>query len=58
MLRGLAPGQTVDLAELQSRLLMTSDAADAHWLNSIIKALERDGLVEWNEGANCIRLRT
>lgn len=58
MLRGLPPGQTVDLAELQSRLLMTSDAADAHWLNGIIKALERDGLVEWNEGANCIRLRT
>lgn len=58
MLRGLAPGQTIDLAELRSRLQLTTEETDVHWLNTIIEALEHDGLVEQGDKPDCIRLQT
>jgi A/G-specific adenine glycosylase len=58
LLRGLASDQTIGLAELKSLLFPAEDEADGPWLERIVAALERDGLVDRGEAANDIRLRS
>ncbi len=58
LLRGLAPDQSMALAELRRQLFVTEEEPDVPWLEHILDALERDGLVERGETADRIRLRT
>jgi A/G-specific adenine glycosylase len=58
LLRGLPSDQTIGLAELKSLLFPAEDETDGPWLERIVAALERDGLVDRGEAANGIRLRS
>ena len=58
LLRGLAPDQTMGLAELRTRLFPTEEETDGPWLEHIVAALERDGLVDRGQAADSIRLRS
>lgn len=58
LLRGLAPGQTMAVAELRKQLFASEEEPDVPWLEHILAALERDGLVERGETADHIRLHT
>ena len=58
ILRGLPPGQTMGLTELRSRLFPIEEETDGPWLEHIVAALERDGLIDRGEAANSIRLRS
>ena len=58
LLRSLEPGETVGRDELQSRLLGTEQEGDRPWLDRILTALERDGLIERDKQADGVRLRS
>ncbi|MFA4931431.1 MAG: A/G-specific adenine glycosylase [Caldisericia bacterium] len=58
LLRGLASDQTIGFAELRTRLFPTEEDTDGPWLERIVAALERDGLVDRDAAANGIRLRS
>jgi A/G-specific adenine glycosylase len=58
MLRGLPPGEVLDLPALMDRLLETPNENDTPWLESIIAALVRDGIVEFGPHGQAIRLRS
>ena len=58
ILRGLPPGQALDLPALAGRLLGATDEHDTPWLESLLAALERDGIVEFDPGGHAIRLRS
>jgi A/G-specific adenine glycosylase len=58
LLRGLASDQTIGFAELKSLLFPAEDETDGPWLERIVAALERDGLVDRGETASDIRLRS
>ncbi len=58
LLRGLPPDATLGLVELRTQLFPTEEETDGPWLDHILAALERDGLVDRNETANSIKLRS
>jgi A/G-specific adenine glycosylase len=58
LLRGLDPGEAIGLDDLRSRLLETEQDGDRPWLEHIIAALERDGLVDHDKQSDCVRLRS
>ncbi len=58
LLRNLAPGETLGREELRARLLGTAQKDDQPWLDGILAALERDGLIEQDERSDGVRLRS
>jgi A/G-specific adenine glycosylase len=58
LLRGLPPDQTMGLTELRTLLFPTEEETDGPWLERIVAALERDGLIDRGQAANDIRLRS
>jgi len=58
LLRGLPSDQTMGLTELRSLLFPTEEEIDGPWLERIVAALERDGLIDRDQAANDIRLRS
>lgn len=58
LLRSLQPGAAIERDELRSRLLGTEQEGDRPWLDRILTALERDGLIEQDTPTNSVRLRS
>jgi A/G-specific adenine glycosylase len=58
LLRGLPADQTMGLTELRTLLFPTEEETDGPWLERIVAALERDGLIDRGQAANDIRLRS
>jgi A/G-specific adenine glycosylase len=58
LLRGLPSDQTMGLTELRTLLFPTEEETDGPWLERIVAALERDGLIDRDLAANDIRLRS
>ncbi|MCE5192439.1 A/G-specific adenine glycosylase [bacterium] len=58
LLRDLGPDQTMALAELRNRLFVTEEEPDVPWLENILRALERDGLIEREQATDRIRLHS
>jgi len=58
LLRGLPSDQTMGLTELRSLLFPTEEETDGPWLENIVAALERDGLVDRGQTVDSIRLRS
>jgi A/G-specific adenine glycosylase len=58
LLRGLPPGQTMGLTELRALLFPTEEETDGPWLEHIVAALERDGLIDRGQAIDSIRLRS
>jgi hypothetical protein len=46
------------LTELRTLLFPTEEETDGVWLEHIVAALERDGLIDRDQEANTIRLRS
>lgn len=58
LLRGLPSDETMGLTELRTRLFQTEEETDGPWLERIVAALERDGLIDRDQTVNSIRLRS
>jgi A/G-specific adenine glycosylase len=58
LLRGLDPGTAIGLQELRSHLLGTEQDGDQPWLERILAALERDGLIDRDRQSDSVRLRS
>jgi hypothetical protein len=46
------------LTELRTRLFPTEEETDGPWLEHIVAALERDGLIDRDEAVDSIQLRS
>jgi A/G-specific adenine glycosylase len=58
LLRNLPADTTIGLMDLRTQLFSTEEETDEPWLEHILAALERDGLVDRGETANDIKLRS
>jgi A/G-specific adenine glycosylase len=58
LLRGLPSDQTMGLTELRTRLFPTEEETDGPWLEHIVAALERDGLIDRDQAVDSIQLRS
>jgi A/G-specific adenine glycosylase len=58
LLRGLPSDQTMGLTELRTLLFPTEEETDGAWLEHIVVALERDGLIDRDQAVDSIRLRS
>jgi A/G-specific adenine glycosylase len=58
LLRGVPPDQTMGITELRTRLFPTEEDTDGPWLERIVAALERDGLIDRGQAVDSIRLRS
>ena len=58
LLRGLPADQTMALTELRTLLFPTEEETDGPWLERIVAALERDGLIDRGQATDSIRLRS
>jgi A/G-specific adenine glycosylase len=56
LLRGLDPGKGISFHELGLQLLGAQDIGDQPWLEEVLAALERDGLIEQDAETNSVRL--